>query len=54
VFSRPLSGVSHCMVAACGRGAGGRAGGWGGAEERIRDEGASTFRGRECSWGDRE
>jgi hypothetical protein len=26
----------------------------GGAEERIRDEGASTFRGRECSWGDRE
>ncbi len=33
---------------------GGRAGGWGGAEERIRDEGASTFRGRECSWGDRE
>jgi hypothetical protein len=34
VFSRPLSGVLHCMVAACGRGAGGRAGGGRGENKR--------------------
>lgn len=34
MFSRPLSGVLHFMVAACGRGAGGRAGGGGRGENK--------------------